>query len=293
MNELKHYGVLGMKWGVRKQPEHSNILRRNQKEEPPKQRGLTDKQKKILKIGAISAETALAAYGGYKLAQSGKLKGLDNSIEAGKMKVRNLFKKKAGSADGVFGSQKVSDLKGGKPYEIVNGIKKMSVKESLGDTLRKTNPKYGDESYQNNCTLCSITAFLRQQGYDVSAGSTGGKRQNLAGMVDECFKGAKVFDGSAIKFGRSKKDAAEMLVKRFGDNADGVVGIQWRQGGGHAFNWSIKNGDVTFFDGQWGRDDAIVSKYWSSINQKDSLILARLDNAVINFDGIKKYLETD
>ena len=77
-------------------------------------------------------------------------------IEAGKMKVRNLFKKKAGSSDGVFGSQKVSDLKGGKPYEIVNGIKKMSVKESLGDTLRNTNPKQGDKAYRNNCTLCGV-----------------------------------------------------------------------------------------------------------------------------------------
>lgn len=41
-----------------------------------KKRGLSDKHKKALKIGAAVAVTALAAYGGYRLAKSGKLDGL-------------------------------------------------------------------------------------------------------------------------------------------------------------------------------------------------------------------------
>lgn len=72
----------------------------------------------------------------------------------------------------------------------------------------------------------------------------------LGGVVESCFKGAKVIDGSAVKFGKSPKDASEMLVNKFGKNASGVVSVQLKTGGGHAFNWTIKDGIVKFFDGQ-------------------------------------------
>ena len=117
--------------------------------------------------------------------------------------------------------------------------------------------------------------------------------QNLGGVVEECFKGAKVFDGSAVKFGRSRKDAAEMLVRRFGDNAEGVVSVQFRgTGGGHIFNWMINAGNVSFFDGQQGWDDAKVSRIsWQAIDPMGALQLARLDGLDVNWDAIKKYAE--
>lgn len=69
-DELWHYGVKGMKWGVRKDRDtHSKQT------EMPK-RGLSDRQKNAIKIGATIAATALAAYGGYKLAESGSLTSL-------------------------------------------------------------------------------------------------------------------------------------------------------------------------------------------------------------------------
>lgn len=208
----------------------------------------------------------------------------------GKAKVDAMLGKKAGSAD--FGNQKVNDLLGKKTAETVGGIKKLAKPETLGETLKNVNPNRGNPIYDNNCTLCSITSFLRQKGFDVKAGKTGGKQQMLGGIVEECFKGAKVIDGSAVKFGRSRNDAAEMLLKRFGQNAEGVCSVQWKTGTGHAFNWKIKNGVVSFFDAQQGRDDAYVSgKYWKMINPNDSLALARLDDAEINFDAIKKWLE--
>lgn len=146
--------------------------------------------------------------------------------------------------------------------------------------------------YKNNCTFCSIASYLRTKGYDVIAKDTGGKQQMLGGVVENCFKGAKVIDGSAVKFGKSPKDASEMLVNKFGKNASGVCAVQLKTGGGHAFNWTIKDGVVKFFDGQNNRDDSVVSSlYWRMMNPNDSLTIARLDNAEINFDAIKKYVE--
>lgn len=109
--------------------------------------------------------------------------------------------------------------------------------------------------------------------------------------LEQCFKGAKVFDGSAIKFGRSRQDAGEMLLKRFGQNAEGVCSITWKgTNRGHAFNWKIKDGIVSFFDGQTGSDDSSVSRYWSMIDPNGALQLIRLDNLDVNMEAVKNYI---
>ena len=317
---LSHHGILGQKWGKQNGPpyplgasDHSSREKKMgwrkslDKTNPAKhtknssesdtgeKKELTDKQKRAIKIGVAAATTALAAYGTYRLVKSGKL---DKQIASGRDYVNNLMKRKVGDTE--FGQQKYSDLFGEDTSDLfkrqtanqfVGGIKKLAKSESLEDTLKNVNPKLGDSKYNNNCTLCSIATFLRQHGLDVKAGSTGGEMQQLGEKVEECFKGAKIFEGSAVKFGRSRQDAAEMLVKRFGDNASGVCSVQWKNGGGHAFNWQIKNGIVSFFDGQTNRDDSIVSRYWKSINPNGGLTIARLDNTEINYEAIKKLLE--
>ena len=67
---LVHYGVKGMKWGVRKERE---VTRRNRsavastEQDRQKHRGLTDDQKRALKIGAVAVGTSLAVIGGVAL----------------------------------------------------------------------------------------------------------------------------------------------------------------------------------------------------------------------------------
>lgn len=319
--ELYHHGILGMKWGKRNGPPyplgasaHSTSEKkagwrksldkstakthtksnRNNRE---KKAGLSDKQKKAIKIGVAVTATALAAYGTYRLAKSGKL---DKYIDVGKNKVDELLdKKKSGNSD--LGKQKVSGMSDyassqkKAAAQTVNGIKKLANTESISDVIKNANPHRGDTTFANNCSACGVASFLRSKGFDVIAKSTGGKQQILGGVIEECFKGAKVMDGSAVKFGRSRQDAAEMLVNKFGNNASGVVSVQWKKDsplkGGHIFNWDIKDGVVKFFDGQSGRDDSMVSGYWKFINPNDALTIARLDNAEIDFDAIKKYVE--
>lgn len=234
----------------------------------------------------------LAAYGTYRLVKSGKL---DKYIDIGKNKADSLLKKKAG--DSKVGDIKVDDIlnSASTTKSVTKGIKKLSKPETLSDTIKHVNPNRGNPAYKNNCTYCSITAFLRTLGYDVTARDTGGAQQMLGGVVENCFKGAKVIDGSAVKFGKSTKDASEMLVNKFGRNASGVCAVQLKTGGGHAFNWTIKNGIVKFFDGQDETCDInypeFIEDFWSLIKQNDGLTIARLDNAEIIEDAIKKIIQ--
>lgn len=82
-----------------------------------------------------------------------------------------------------------------------------------------------------------------------------------------------------------------MLLKRFGQNAEGVCSIQWKGGrGGHAFNWKIKEGIISFFDGQNGYEDAEISRLWGLIDPNGSLQLVRLDNLEVDLEAVKKYV---
>ena len=312
-NLLRHHGIKGQKWGVRNGPpyplgvsDHSASERKagwrksldkstkkkyNESDGKNEHFHLTDQHKKAIKIGTVVVATTLATYGAYRLAESGKL---DQFINIGKSKATELLGKKVGSPDNLSNikPKNIADtLK--KNEKTVKGLKKLSKPESLSDTLKRTNPLRSTRDGKNNCTYCSITAFLRRQGYDVTAKSTGGEQQILNGVVENCFRNATVLDGSAVRFGRSREDAAEMLLKRFGKNAEGVCCIQWKNNnGGHAFNWMIENGIVSFFDAQNGWDDDAVSRmFWKNIDPQGYLQLARLDNAEVILEAIKDYVE--
>lgn len=109
--------------------------------------------------------------------------------------------------------------------------------------------------------------------------------QNLGGIADNIFKNARIIDGSAVTFGKSVDDASNMLVKKFGNNAAGAVGVNFKNGKGHTFNFFIDDGVVTFVDGQDAtsriNDRARIDKFWRYIDSQGALTLVRFDNAEI------------
>ena len=76
---LKHHGILGQKWGVRRYQNSDGSLTSEGKKRYSNQSGskekfhLTDNQKTALKIGVAVAGTALAAYGAYHISTVAKV----------------------------------------------------------------------------------------------------------------------------------------------------------------------------------------------------------------------------
>lgn len=169
--------------------------------------------KKHALIGGIAVATALTIAGVY-LYKSGRFNELKDK-----------------GLDILYGSINLSD----KPS--YNGLPKIKNAEHITETIKNTNPNFGKMEYDANCTSCSIAAFLRQKGCNVKAGKTpGGAR--LVDMISECFdvgdtmEDRDLFNLTAYTTKtRENETTAEkvsrMLIRKFGENASGVVGVSW------------------------------------------------------------------
>lgn len=280
---LTHHGILGQKWGKMNGPPYpldesghsgsekkagwkkslnkstkdkkstSSDSRRSNadKNKSSEKRGLTDGQKRAIKIGAIAVATAVVAIGAYKLNESGKL---DSSIEKGK--------------------------------DIVNSLLGSKNRADIPDTLKSTISKLNPDGSDTNCRACSVGGILRMRGMnvvargDVPVGET-------AEIVRDCFKGGIVDTIDPTKTDPiefiSKKYGP-------GSSGIFSGGFQTETGFfGHAIGWTVDSkGKVNFFDGQSGKisvndmvEDRLLGLFKADIS--------RLDNLEINQDALEKY----
>lgn len=279
---LVHHGILGMKWGKRNGPpypldagDHSASEKKagwrksldkgdtavdNTKgtiSGGSTKRGLTDKQKRLIKIGAAAAATALVAYGGYKLYESGKL---DSLIKPGK-----------DSVDVFMGNENLAGQK----------MKTLSHSETIEQAVRKVNPGNG----RQNCRACCVATFLRTKGYDVTARADV-DAGSIADIVKDCFK-----DGKTSSLTLADKDFVKEFLEMYPEGSTGIIGMHFKSEPGvtfgHAINWTIENGSAKFFDGQSSLSDC---SSMLNLLTDGPIELARLDNLEVNPEGVKKYL---
>lgn len=251
-----------MKWGVRKDYEkkgRKKTSKKQDKAEESKKKGLTDKQKTALKIGAAAVATGLAIYGGYKLSQAYKGKGQAIDPTTG---FRMLNK----DAD-------PSDLNAINPGRI-RWFMPLKNKEIIrGSSM--------------NCMSCTTAYEMRQRGYDVRAGfSTKGYTTDIFSKVYSDYKGtAKV---------KPQMSDIENFIKNEGNGARGNIMVWWKQGGGHSMIWENVNGKAVLKDGQTG----MVYKDFENMilrnaNKSAPVELLRTDKLNINVPEMKKFVNPD
>ena len=160
----------------------------------------------------------------------------------------------------------------------------------------KENPNFNQgKEYQLNCQTCTVTHWLRRQGFDIEA------KPNINGSAYDEFKKQGItweqrflnLDGSNVDYDftykwKLRKKYKTMNSKRIAEyfneklNHDGVYEIYcgWQKSrSAHVFLAEVTKGKVHFFDPQTGKDD--VRAYIPRMNL-DLVGIIRIDNKIVN-----------
>lgn len=207
---FEHFGIKGMKWGVRKQPE-SVGRRRGSK---------TVNYRKILRRGAIVASVVLAGAGAYYLYKTGGF----NSIA-------NLGKK---SLDMVSGSTVHAADK------IPNTAADIS--EAIKPQARCCNFNSFAASLEGSG---KFKVSLKPGASDKYIGNVGDLMNKALKFPDD-----RINDTIPANVFRNEEKLSNAILRfaKNQEGACGQVSGKLQGGGGHAFNWKIEGGKVKFFD---------------------------------------------
>lgn len=240
-NELYHYGVKGMKWGVRRTPEQ--LGHRIKKYTSPTREAL----KSAVKRTAVQALAYTIP--GFGMAWNAYATGHNlNNLR------RNLDGKDYTAVEGA--PEKLSELKRKKdPSNIL-------------DDMKQVNPNARKRGGVKNCMYCTMAMEMRRRGYDVRARK---KAQGCtAKQLHEWFDGGTI---EQLTTERRPKESRKSYINRaydelctnlekYGNGARGSLFTFYEKiNSGHATFWEVQNGRVNFYDGQV--NEASVDKVFS------------------------------
>lgn len=264
-DELEHYGVKGMKWGIRRYQPYTDGKKGVYLGDPVGARKLKYKSPLVSTVANSAARGVVYGLaslipGGVTLMNAYTLK----QVAKYNWDSRNYVKK-----DGEF--EKLKDLK------------KKTSKTTPEEDAKQVNPGSGAGKV-NNCMNCTATYEMRRRGYDVQARRSG--KGMSTGKYSEWFENVQYNQVTGNrKPGESRKywvtktyEALTREIEKLPEGARGFCAFQYENmRNGHTVSWEIKDGSVIFYDGQSGNTK--TDTVFSFSNQ--NYTWARLDNLKI------------
>ena len=273
-NELKHHGIIGQKWGVRRFQNKDGTLTQAGKNRRKKEDTETDQVAK--------GKSFVERYSNQKISQMGKASGAGEELAVQAIAYTTAIATMYGISKLSEHFERKSKMKELDEYNKTKDIKsfsdapRLSQKMSAKDSMKHTNPDYPSEGTTMNCTFCTTAMALREKGYDIRARKVKGD----GFYADDLFKAT--FNSSEIKMPkRSKPDDVLKTLASNGNGAYGNLTVMWTLGGGHSVFWKNENGKTHIYDGQSGEEitssASATRNFMSSVNLRN-VKYNRLDN---------------
>lgn len=288
-SSLTHYGVKGMRWGIRKEPET--------KGRKTKSSGLSSTK---LNSGGV-----LDFISNLTVKDVGSIKDKSIRTELGVVKVDGFDTKQKRIAENTI--QLIEKELPDRYSSTEEAQKKLDAFEQNKYTMAYT--RGNDQTYLVNhdgpsnirlinCFECSMAYEMRNRGYNVQAKEMDG------GWSAEVMHAFDVKDGFTLNISLDRshsgdkvaaaKEAYSQMAQQcisFGDGARGCLGVQWANtDGGHSMYWVVENGEFKIIDAQDSKRNG-YEVFMSPADAVDSdIIVYRLDNADL-LPGVTDFVE--
>lgn len=320
--ELIHYGVKGMKWGVRKDREPST---RRKVKIDKFQSNADTYQQAIDKLNLDVPTNALDRY-----SQNRERKALEkerdynqknaDAVREGKLTTNQKYVLAGAAVLAAYGGylavesgeasrfiSKGKNLLENKSFSTnwkrnENLAKKFTdADDILNNVVKNLNPDYGSPGTKNNCRRCTYAYELARRGYDVKATRSlyslgqdeGGQSKivkNVVSAAGQLYAGSEKIikpEGGSVSGGILK------ALRNEPDGARGELNVFWKMGGGHSMAWEVVNGRPVIFDAQRGlkfSSTEDIVKLGLSLNEAG---YTRLDNQKIDMDAIGRWVKNN
>lgn len=256
-NELLHYGVKGMKWGIRKEYE-------------PKGRPKTKLLNSVTKI-----------------------KKTDNGDSVIKTLDKKDYQMRQDLLDEGYSVAKYASSSEAL-YEF-NNLPRFNQRLGEEQQRQATNHNAPNNNRQNNCFECTMAYEMRRRGYNVQANEVRGGYAFEAMHAFDIKNSFTIKMSQPSNGAVSNRTLAEEAYRSleeqclsYGDGARGMMGIYYAEpySGGHAMSWVVENGKFKIIDNQ----NNSIEGYESFLYSDGNIDVYRLDNAEV-LPGVTDFIE--
>lgn len=294
---VMHYGVKGMKWGVRKDAETGKTTTAKKANGPAPFSVAAEAGMNAAKPFMGFMVPRLSARGLVMQAGFAALKGVEmsqafNPVSIGVGAAVSVADSGAYRVPGVVIK---NSLKGGWNRDESLADPKMSLANIEKKVVAGVNPKYPGVGTTNNCLRASYTYEMRRRGFDVTAtktvfgtGQTANTQKFVSGFkeANQKIKNERNQSNKLVKAFKGEQPLAKDVFKAMANEPDrsrGEFQVQWKgMRGGHSIAYEIINNKPVFIDSQSGKIMATAAQLDKMMIHTSKANYTRLDNRDLN-----------